>query len=81
MADSKGRGRRMSHSKAAVCILGSALALSGCTGHTAKQIPQPVVEGLKVAPNSARVDVAVPTFSHPTEVTNPLFPDRPAFFQ
>jgi hypothetical protein len=37
-------------------------------------IPQPVVPHLTVAPDSQRVDLRVPTFSHPTEVTNPLFP-------
>jgi hypothetical protein len=29
---------------------------------------------LAVAPDSARVDLAQPTFSHPTTITNPLFP-------
>jgi hypothetical protein len=37
-------------------------------------IPQPEVGDLKVAPTSQRVDLAVPTFSNPTKVTNPLFP-------
>lgn len=38
-------------------------------------IPQPAPpEGLKVAPDSARVDLTLPTFSNPTQVTNPLFP-------
>ena len=38
-------------------------------------IAQPVPpEGLPVAPDSARVDLAVPVFSDPTAVTNPLFP-------
>jgi hypothetical protein len=45
-------------------------------------IPQPSLAQLKasglaklpVAPESERVDVAAPTFSNPTEVTNPLFP-------
>jgi hypothetical protein len=37
-------------------------------------IPQPNVSGLPVAPDSERVDLRVPTFSHPTQVTNPLFP-------
>src|SRR5918995_2929577 len=40
-----------------------------------KGIPQPVVTGdLKVAPESQRVDTTMPTFSNPTNVTNPLFP-------
>jgi hypothetical protein len=38
-------------------------------------IPQPIVPpGLKTAPDSARVDLAMPTFSNPTAITNPLFP-------
>jgi len=39
------------------------------------RITQPrVPHGVRVAPNSSRVDTRVPVFSHPTEVTNPLFP-------
>ncbi len=38
-------------------------------------IPQPIVpEGVPVAPESERVDLAMPTFSDPTNITNPLFP-------
>jgi hypothetical protein len=38
-------------------------------------IPQPAPpEGLTLAPDSARVDLAMPTFSNPTRITNPLFP-------
>ncbi len=37
-------------------------------------IPQPAVDGLSVAPESNRVDLALPTFSEPTRVDNPLFP-------
>jgi hypothetical protein len=37
-------------------------------------IEQPTVAELAVAPSSARVDLASPTFSNPTDVTNPLFP-------
>jgi hypothetical protein len=38
-------------------------------------IPQPIVPpGLKTAPEGARVDLAMPTFSNPTAITNPLFP-------
>jgi hypothetical protein len=40
-----------------------------------KSIPQPGVPGdLKVAPESQRVDLTMPKFSDPTNVTNPLFP-------
>jgi hypothetical protein len=34
----------------------------------------PALEGLPVAPDSARVDLTAPVFSNPTQVTNPLFP-------
>lgn len=37
-------------------------------------IPQASVSGLDVADPSARVDLRMPTFSNPTEITNPLFP-------
>jgi hypothetical protein len=37
-------------------------------------IPQPDVSGLSVAPDSQRVDLAMPIFSDPTTITNPLFP-------
>jgi hypothetical protein len=63
-----------------------ALAVAGCgggsdSGHSSA-IPQPS-EGqmaaaglgkLPVAPDSQRIDLSAPPFSHPTEVTNPLFP-------
>jgi hypothetical protein len=40
-----------------------------------KSIPQPVIPAdLPVAPESKRVDLRVPSFSDPTNVTNPLFP-------
>jgi hypothetical protein len=41
---------------------------------TQETIVQPRVSDLQVAPESERVDLAVPTFSDPTNVTNPLFP-------
>jgi hypothetical protein len=38
-------------------------------------VPNDTGDGcLPVAPDSARVDLAQPTFSHPTTITNPLFP-------
>ena len=38
-------------------------------------IPQPSVPaGVPVAPESERVDLAMPTFSDPTNISNPLFP-------
>jgi len=62
--------------------LAATLLIGACTGGEAaapvppgsKEIPQPVVPHVAVAPESQRVDLRVPTFSHPTEVTNPLFP-------
>jgi hypothetical protein len=59
---------------------GSAPASGGGQATTAREttaqttIDQPVVEGVRVAPESERVDLAAPTFSDPTNVTNPLFP-------
>jgi hypothetical protein len=37
-------------------------------------IPQPDTGDIEVADASARVDLAMPTFSNPTEITNPYFP-------
>jgi hypothetical protein len=61
--------------------LAAALVATSCTGggsvgesRPSDRIPQPSVSGVQVAPESARVDLTVPTFSHPTDVTNPLFP-------
>ena len=39
-----------------------------------EKIAQPIVEGLRAAPESERVDLISPTFSDPTSVSNPLFP-------
>ncbi len=72
----------------AAALLAAALLASGCRdeGGSASAsgggqetiaqatIAQPVVEGLTVAPESERVDLASPTFSDPTNVSNPLFP-------
>jgi hypothetical protein len=51
---------------------GSGAAPGG--GSDPATIPQPVVRGLQVAPDSDRVDIAMPSFSDPTNITNPLFP-------
>ena len=56
-------------SMSAVAAATSPPAASG-----AGQIPQPSVTGIEVADPADRVDLAVPTFSNPTEITNPLFP-------
>lgn len=57
----------------------SALLASGCgsggdSGSGSGQIEQPQVRDLAVAPESERVDLKTPSFSNPTEITNPLFP-------
>ena len=52
----------------------SGAASSSPTTSGAAQIPQPSVTGVDVADLADRVDLAVPTFSNPTEITNPLFP-------
>jgi hypothetical protein len=58
----------------------SAAAPTGAQVTTAREtatpatIPQPDVGDLAVASESERVDLAVPTFSEPTRVDNPLFP-------
>lgn len=56
---------------ALTAALTAAFVIGGCSSAT---IPQPDVRDLLVAPDSARVDLAMPTFSNPTNVTNPLFP-------
>jgi hypothetical protein len=67
-------------------VLAAALAAAACRGdgETSKStpVPQPTVAQLEasglaklpLAPVSKRVDLATPPFSHPTDVTNPLFP-------
>jgi hypothetical protein len=58
----------------------STTAASSTTTDTAgsrksKSIPQPLVPAdIPVAPQSERVDLSTPTFTDPTNVTNPLFP-------
>ncbi len=74
---------------AAALAAAMGLALAGCdedsarteaaatatgSGPAAQTIAQPDVQGLTVAPPSDRVDLVSPTFSDPTNVTNPLFP-------
>jgi hypothetical protein len=49
-------------------------ATSASPSEAAAQIPQPSVSGVEVADLADRVDLAMPTFSNPTEITNPLFP-------
>jgi hypothetical protein len=69
-------------------LASAALGIGGCSGGdgsasaptgaqetiTRESIPQPALAGLSAAPESRRVDLAVPTFTEPTHVDNPLFP-------
>jgi hypothetical protein len=63
-------------------VVAVALAAGACTAGTGdggsskpEAIPQPELIGdLPVAPADQRVDLGMPTFSNPTEVTNPLHP-------
>jgi hypothetical protein len=53
----------------------SASGRATATGATVTAIPQPAVPAhIPVAPESERVDLTMPTFSDPTNITNPLFP-------
>jgi hypothetical protein len=67
----------------AAVVLVSLTFLGGCGGsHVRQRIPQATPAELAaaglaqvpVAPDSKRVDLEVPRFSHPTKITNPLFP-------
>jgi hypothetical protein len=54
---------------------GSSPSTDASTGSTPATIPQPAVPGnVSLAPESERVDLVMPTFSDPTNITNPLFP-------
>ena len=69
-------------------LLASGVLAAGCGGSEASQteaprtIPQPTeaqleaagLADLPLAPESKRLDLEAPTFSNPTEITNPLFP-------
>jgi hypothetical protein len=71
-------------------VVAAVLVAAGCGGESSNSpspadqgeqstagqqtIPQPVVDDPRVAPESERVDLVVPTFSDPTNVDNPLFP-------
>jgi hypothetical protein len=58
----------------AVLLLAGACTGGGSAGPASTTIEQPVVENLEVAPGGRRVDLAMPSFSDPTRITNPLFP-------
>jgi hypothetical protein len=71
-------------------VMAAVLVAAGCSGESSNSaspadheeqstagqqtIPQPVVDDPRVAPESRRADLVVPTFSDPTNVDNPLFP-------
>ncbi len=52
------------------------LMIAACTGDESNSAPEATetASPLQTAPESARVDLAEPVFSDPTQVTNPLFP-------
>jgi hypothetical protein len=63
----------------AVLLASAVLVLTSCSGdHKSTQrlpaTPCGTYDGRGCAPARERVDLVVPTFSHPTEITNPLFP-------
>lgn len=63
----------------AVLLAAAVLVLTSCNGnHKSTQrlpaTPCGTYDGRGCAPARERVDLVVPTFSHPTEITNPLFP-------
>jgi hypothetical protein len=63
----------------AFLLASAVLVLTSCSGdHKSTQripaTPCGTYDGRGCAPARERVDLVVPTFSHPTEITNPLFP-------
>jgi hypothetical protein len=70
----------------AVFAAAASLAAAACRGDSGSNestpVPQPTsaqlaasgLAKLPLAPDSKRVDLATPPFTHPTQVTNPLFP-------
>jgi hypothetical protein len=59
---------------ASACTTSPVTAVRSSSSEGPRLIPQPDVSGLDVAPDAARVDLRVPRFSQPTEISNPLFP-------
>jgi hypothetical protein len=80
------KARRRSRIRAFVLaggLLTATLGAFGCsddsrrastTGTRPETIRQPIVRDLPVASSTERVDLASPSFSDPTDVSNPLFP-------
>ena len=74
------------HDLVALAIVAAASLVGACTANpdatatspsanASATIPQPSVGGdLPLAPERERIDTAMPTFSDPTNITNPLFP-------
>jgi len=56
------------------CTAEGPASATGAPGSTATISQPPIPTAIPVAPASERVDLAVPTFSNPTEITNSLFP-------
>ncbi len=70
--DRSSRGKGRPPALLLALALGIVVVTTGCG---TRIIPQPEVPAeLEVAPEADRVDLAVPTFSNSTEITNPLFP-------
>ena len=67
--------RRSGGSLVGLSLVG-VLLLSGCVGGNSSSAgPSATPEStLQTAPDSARIDLEMPTFSDPTTITNPLFP-------
>lgn len=59
-----------------ILALAAVLLASACADQQPPRqlISQPTIESLPVAAESERVDLALPAFSNPSEITNPLFP-------
>ena len=66
----------MRRHRPSILALATVLVVGGCSAQQPpqQQIPQPAVESLPVAPEGERVDLTLPTFSNPTDITNQLFP-------
>lgn len=62
------------HMAARYVAITTLLALTATACDKNPVAPDQTCEGLDIAPQSARVDLARPSFSNPTSVTNPLFP-------
>ena len=75
----------------ASALIGTTVAaglIGGCGGGNdstgSTPVPQPTqaqlaaagLDELPLAPESKRLDLEVPPFSNPTEITNPLWPDQ-----